>query len=129
MCLFEVYGKWLVRTNIAIMYVYTDVCNARLAPIVELTCAPMISWVRAPPLVCSTHCCHPPSWDKHWIASEEYLSTLSCVLIWINRAVHRRSGITTVDWREKIIAHECVESQYSHARKFDEQLRREMFLE
>ena len=43
MCLFEVYGKWLVQTN---MYVYTDVCNARLAPIVELTCASMISWVR-----------------------------------------------------------------------------------
>ena len=65
-----------------------------------LTCAHKISRVRAPPLVCSTHCCHPLSWNKPWVTHERYLSSLSCVLIWFNGTIHRRSGITTVDWRE-----------------------------
>ena len=64
-----------------------------------LTCAHMISRVRVPPLICSTYCCHSPSWNKLWVTHERYLSTLSCVLIWINGTIHRRSGITTVDWR------------------------------
>ena len=68
----------------------------------KLTCAPMISRVRVPPLICSTHCCHPPSWNKHWITHEQYLSSLSCVLIWLNGAIDRRSRITAVDWRVKI---------------------------
>ena len=59
----------------------------------------MISRVRAPPLICSTHCCHPLSWNKHWITHEQYHSSLSCVLIWFNGAISRRSGITTVNCR------------------------------
>ena len=66
-----------------------------------LTCAHKSGRVRIPPSICSTHCPHPPSWDKPWVASEKYLSSLSCVLIWINGTIHRRSGITTVDWRAK----------------------------
>ena len=68
-----------------------------------LTCAHKSGRVRVPPSICSTHCCHPPSWDKPWVTHERYLSSLSCVVIRINGTIHRRSGITTVCWREKVI--------------------------
>ena len=62
------------------------------------TCAHMITRVRVPPPMCSTHCPHPPSWDKHWVTSEEYLSSLSCVLIWFNGTIVRGNGSPTTDW-------------------------------
>ena len=71
-----------------------------------LTCAHNSGRVRVPPAICSTHCPHPPSWNKPGVTSEEYLSSFSCVLIWINGTIHRRSGITTVDWRTKLIPHD-----------------------
>ena len=75
----------------------------------KLTCAHKSSRVRAPPPICSTHCPHPPSWDKPWVTSEEYLSSLSCVLIWFNGTIHRRSGIATVDWRAKLKPHDTYQ--------------------
>ena len=80
-----------------------------------LTCASKISRVRTPPLVCSTHCCHPLSWNKHWITPEQYLSSLSCVLIWFNGTIHRRSGITTVDWRAKLKPHDTYQVAAGYA--------------
>ena len=68
-----------------------------------LTCAHKSGRVRAPPLICSTHCPHPLSWNKHWITHERYHSSLSGVLIWTNRTIHRMSGIATVDWRKEEI--------------------------
>ena len=73
-----------------------------------LTCAHSGS-VRVPPPICSTHCPHPPSWNKPWVTSEEYLSTISCVFIWFNGTIHRRSGITTVDWRAKLKPHDTYQ--------------------
>ena len=66
-----------------------------------LTCACKIAWVRGPPSISCTSSSHPCSRNKTWVATEEYLSSLSCVLIGFNGTIHRRSGITTVDWREK----------------------------
>ena len=68
---------------------------------IVLTCAYSSSWVRVPSTISCTHCPHPLSWDKPWVTSEEYLSSLQCVLIWLNGTISRDSGITTVDWREK----------------------------
>ena len=77
--------------------IYNSHCN-RENSVHDLTCTPKTSRVRIPPPICSTHCSHPPSWNKPWITLEEYLSTLSCVLIWLNGAIHRTSGIGTVGW-------------------------------
>ena len=41
------------------------------------------------------------SWHKPWVTSEEYLSSLSCVQIWVNGAICRDSRITTVDCGEE----------------------------
>ena len=80
---------------------YRPTVHAHIGCEWTLTRASMISRVRGPPLICSTHCCHPLSWNKHWITHERYLSSFSCVLIWFNGTMHRRRGITTVDWRVK----------------------------
>ena len=66
-----------------------------------LTCACKTAWVRGPPSIRCTSSSLPCSWNKTWVTTEDYLSSLSCVLIWFNEAICRRSGITTVDWREK----------------------------
>ena len=42
----------------------------------DLTCAHKTIRVRVPPSICSTHCPHPPSWDKPWVTPVEYLSPL-----------------------------------------------------
>ena len=73
------------------------------------TCAHKSGRVRVPPPICSTHCPHPPSWNKPWVTSEEYLSTISCVFIWFNGTIHRNSGITTVDWRAKLKPHDTYQ--------------------
>ena len=58
--------------------------------------------IRVPPPICSTHCHRHPSWDKPWVTSEEYLGSLSCILIWRhNRAIYRNSRITTVNCGEE----------------------------
>ena len=63
-----------------------------------LTCAHMITRVRDPPPICCTHCPHSLSWDKPWVTPEHNLSSLQCVLIWINGTIPRNSGVTTVGW-------------------------------
>ena len=64
----------------------------------------MITRVRVPPPICSTNCPHPPSWDIPWVTSEEYLSSLQCVLIRFNGAITRDSGITAVGWMKKMLS-------------------------
>ena len=70
----------------------------------HLTCAHQTSRIRSPPAICSTHCPHPPSWDKPWITPEEYLSSLRCVLIGSTGTISWKSGITTVYWRKAVYA-------------------------
>ena len=70
----------------------------------HLTCAHQTSRIRSPPAICSTHCPHSPSWDKPWITPEEYLSSLSCVLIGSTGTISWKSGITTVYWRKAVYA-------------------------
>ena len=63
-----------------------------------LSCAHVSGRVRVPPPICST-CSHPCCiWNKSWVTTEGYLSTLSCVLIWSNETIPRGSWVTTVDW-------------------------------
>ena len=57
------------------------------------------------------HSCHPPDWDKHWITSNKYLSSLSCVLIWLNRTICWESGVTAVDWEEKRVKYVNIMSK------------------
>ena len=66
----------------------------------DLTCAHKTGRVRAPPSIYSTHCPHPPSWDKPWVTSKEYLSSLNCVLVCLNRTIVRSNWLPTTDWKK-----------------------------
>ena len=66
----------------------------------RLTCAHDSGRVRVPPSICSTHCLYPPSWDKPCVTFEEYLSSLSCVLICLNEAIYWENRVAAVGWRE-----------------------------
>ena len=92
---------WCVQKRMC----YTQYTNCDV--LIDLRTYAYNSRVRVPPSICSTHCCHPPS-CKPWVTSEDYLSSLSCALIWINRAISRDSGIATVDQiNEEYIINPC----------------------
>ena len=88
-----------------------------------LTCAHKTSRVRVPSSIWCAHCPCLPSWDKPWVTSEEYLSTLQCVLICLNGTISRVSGITTVYWREKVMSNKqlkCSEKEGQSVRNTTE---------
>ena len=76
-----------------------------------LTCAHKRGRIRIPHPICSTHSHHPPVGNKSWVTSEEYLGTLSCVLIGFNEAIPRNSWITAVDWRRGERIHYAIFSE------------------
>ena len=63
-----------------------------------LTCAHKSGRVRVPPPICPTHCSHPPSWNKPWVALEDYLSSLQHVLVRLDGTIVRGNRSPTTDW-------------------------------
>ena len=58
-----------------------------------------------------------PAGTNSGFIPEEYLSSLQCVLICLNGTISRDSGITTVDWREKVMSNKgskCSEKEGIH---------------
>ena len=99
-----IFQTCLLSLKILVMPMHSDLASLRSL----LTCAHKCCWVRDPPPICSTHSCHPHTGNKSWVTSEEYLHTLSCVLVWLNEAIPRGSRVTTVGWRRGGRIHDTV---------------------
>ena len=64
-----------------------------------LTCAHKTSRVRVPSSIWCAHCPCLPSWNKPWVALEEYLSSLQYALICVNGTITRSNGSPTTGWK------------------------------
>ena len=100
------YSQLLSLQNMSAFGFYST--DLQCAPIVltyenyYLTCAHKSGRVRVPPSICSTHCSHRPSWDKPRVTLDEYLSSLSCVLVCLNGTITRSNWQSTTDWNSNV---------------------------